>query len=212
MKNRIADQGEDVELNRTIGVGQAEHQDRHLRRTGRRPRFGRILLPPGHDLRELLPLPRPHRPCRRRPGRDPAWKEMIPEAPAKPPRRFCRCRVQGSGKPPACSRMETGLRRVYRDRWNRWNRPIRPIRPIRFHRFSRLIRSPRKTRTRSHFFSPSSSLTPVHSGYPVQPQNPLPAFLPLLAVRRVIALPQSGQTGAASCFARASTRRLWTPK
>ena len=54
----------------------------------------------------------------------------------------------------------------------------------------------------------SIALTPLQSGKPVQPQNALPSFFPLRAVRRVMALPHSGQTGALSCRALASTRRL----
>ncbi len=54
-------------------------------------------------------------------------------------------------------------------------------------------------------FYSSISRTALHSGYPIQPQNSLPAFFPLLAWRRFIGLPQSGQAGADSCFALAST-------
>jgi len=51
------------------------------------------------------------------------------------------------------------------------------------------------------------SLVPLHSGYPVQPQNSFPAFLPVAALRIVIGLPQLGQAGAFSFFALASVRQ-----
>ena len=46
------------------------HQARHLRRAGRRSVDRRILPQDRPDLRLLQPLPRPHRPPRRRPGCD----------------------------------------------------------------------------------------------------------------------------------------------
>lgn len=39
-------------------------------------------------------------------------------------------------------------------------------------------------------------LDPLHSGYPEQLQNSLPAFTPFLAIRLIIGLPHLGQVGA----------------
>jgi hypothetical protein len=63
-------------------------------------------------------------------------------SPASPPPRP---RSGMERKPPACSRMDKGLSRVYRDRWERWNRPIRPIRFRRLSRFIRFYRPPPQT-------------------------------------------------------------------
>ena len=63
-------------------------------------------------------------------------------SPASPPPRP---RSGMERKPPACSRMDTGLRRGYRDRWNRWSRPILPLRFRRLSRFIRFYRPPPQT-------------------------------------------------------------------
>ena len=47
----------------------AEAEDRHLRRAGRRPGQRQLLLQDRPGLRELLAVPRAHRPAGRRPGR-----------------------------------------------------------------------------------------------------------------------------------------------
>ena len=40
-----------------------------------------------------------------------------------------------------------------------------------------------------------TGMEPVHCGYLVQPQNWLPGFRPLFAVRRAIMAPQTGHCG-----------------
>ena len=107
-----------VELGRS---DPAEAEDRHLRRARRRAVVGGVLPPDGPRLRQLLAVPDPDRPPRRRPGGRPRRARRSPASPRRRPRPLrSRRRSPRRRRPQGPPRRRRPRRRARR----RWPTPL----------------------------------------------------------------------------------------